>query len=185
MSGATTAILAAGVGMSAIGAYNQSQQTKAAYQYQSQVNANNAKIAEWQAQDALQRGARVEQQQRLKTASLKGSQRARLAASGVALDEGSPLNVLQDTDYLGDLDARTIRDNAAKEAWSYRNQSAGFTSDASMLSARASAESPLMAGATSLLGGAGLVADSWYRHNQAGKNSARQEMTTSAYTRLE
>ncbi len=166
MSGATTAIMAVGVGMQTVGSYNQSKATKAAYTYQGQVNENNAKIAQWQAQDALQRGATAEQRQRMSTAQLRGSQRARLAANGVALDEGSPLNILQDTDYMGEVDALTIRDNAAKEAWGYRNQAAGYGSDAAMLRSRASAENPMFAGATSLLTGAGSVADAWYRYSR-------------------
>lgn len=166
MSGATLAVMAVGVGMQAYGSYQQSQSQKAAYKYQSQVNANNAKIAEWQAQDALTRGAKAEQQSQLKTAKLRGSQRAALAANGVALDEGSPLSILQDTDYMGGQDVATIHGNAAKEAWSYRNQGAGYASDSDMLSATAGAINPAAAGATSLLTGGGQVADSWYRHSK-------------------
>lgn len=177
MSGATSAVLlgtmAVGTGMQAIGAYNQSKANKSAYAYQAQVNANNAKIAEWQAQDALQRGAKTEQRQRLQTAQLKSSQRARLAANGVALDEGSPLSILQDTDYMGEMDARTIQSNAAREAWGYRNQAAGYASDSAMLRSRSDAESPLLAGTSSLLTGAGSVAASWYRFGQAGGGGGR------------
>lgn len=153
---------------SAAGAYGQSKATKAAYNYQAAVSRNNAQIAEWQAQDALTRGGKAEQSQRLKTAQLKGTQRATLAARGVAIDEGSALNILQDTDYMGELDAATIRDNAAREAWGHRNQAAGYTSDASMLSNRAAAESPLRAAGTSLLTSAGSVASSWYSRKVAG-----------------
>jgi hypothetical protein len=153
----------AGAVTSAQGAAQQSQATKAAYEYQSAVSSNNAQLAQWQAQDALQRGAQAEQQQRLKTAQLKGSQRARLAANGVALDEGSALNVLQDTDYMGGQDAMTIRDNAAREAWGYRTQAGNYASDASMLQSRADAEDPDRAMFGSLLGSAGSVASSWYK----------------------
>lgn len=165
MSGGTSAatlIMAAGAGVSAMGAYRQSEATKAGYEYQSAVNRNNAIIAEWQAQDALQRGQTAEQRQRLKAAQLKGSQRAALAARGVALDEGSPLAILQDTEFMAEQDALTIRDNAAREAWGYRTQSRNYTNDASMLNARADAESPFGAAATTLLTGAGTVASHWY-----------------------
>lgn len=169
MSGAMSMGSMAMMGMQVVGAVGQAsaarQQSKdnqAAYESQAAVSRNNAMIAEWQARDALQRGARSEQQQRLKTASLKGSQRARLAANGVALDEGSALNILDDTDYMGEQDALTIRDNTAKEAWAHRNQASGYTSDSSMLSARAGAEDPNGAMFGSLLTGAGQVASSWY-----------------------
>ena len=173
MSGAMSAGSMAMMGMQVAGAVGQAnaarQQSKAnqaAYNSQAAVSRNNAMIAEWQAQDALQRGARSEQQQRLKTASIKGSQRARLAANGVALDEGSALNILDDTDYMGEQDALTIRDNANKEAWGHRNQSSGYASDASLLSNRASAENPNGAAFSSLLTGAGQVASSWYSRKQ-------------------
>lgn len=158
---ASTVVMGVAAGMSAYGSYQSSKANKAATAYQAGVSANNAQIAQWQAQDALQRGATAEQQQRLRTAQLKGSQRARLAASGVALDYGSALNILEDTDYMGEQDALTVRNNAAKEAWAYRNQAAGALSDSSMLQSRANAESPGLAGFSSLLTGAGLVASRW------------------------
>lgn len=172
MSGATSAASLSTVGLglqvaggvtNAMGAYGQSKATKQAYDAQATVNRNNATIAEWQAQDALMRGGKAEQTQRLKTAQLAGSQRAAFAARGVALDEGSALNILNDTEYTGNLDAITIRDNAAREAWGHRVQGANYTSDANLLSARASAESPLLAAGGSLLTSAGSVADSWYK----------------------
>lgn len=157
-------LMAAGTASSAMSARTSSQNTKAAYDYQSKVAANNAQIAEWQAQDALSRGAKAEQQQRLKAAQLKGTQRASMAARGVALDEGSPLAILDDTDFMNELDVGTIRDNAAKEAWGYRNQASGMTSDAAMLASRADAEDPSAAMGGSLLTSAGSVASSWYSY---------------------
>lgn len=165
---ASLGLQAVGGVTSAMGAYSQSKGTKAAYEYQAAVNRNNATLAEWQARDAITRGQRSEQTQRLKTAQLKGSQRARLAANGVAVDEGSALNILNDTDFMGEADALTIRDNAAREAWGHRNQAAGYASDASMLSARAAAESPFKAAAGTLLTSAGSVANSWYRYKTTG-----------------
>lgn len=157
-----TGLQIAGAVSGAFGSYQQSKATQAAYNYQAAVNRNNAQIAEWQAADAIARGQKSEQAQRLKAAQLKSSQRAAFAARGVALNEGSPLNILADTDYMNELDALTIRDNAARESWAFRNQAAGYASDASMLSARADAESPMGAAFGSLLTGAGVVADSWY-----------------------
>lgn len=136
-----------------------------ALNYQAQVSANNAKIAQWQAQDALQRGARTEQTQRLKTAQLKGAQRASLAARGISLDEGSALNLLQDTDFMGDLDVATIQDNTTKEAWGFENQANNALNDAALMTGRAQATSPNAAMFGTLLTGAGSVADSWYRRS--------------------
>jgi len=158
-----TGLQVAGVMTSAMGAANQSQATQQAYNYQAAVSRNNAQLAEWQAQDVVTRGQKAEQSQRLKVAQLKSTQRAGFAARGMALDEGSPLAILEDTDYMGELDAMTIRDNAAREAWGKRTQASNYSNDASMLSNRADAESPLAAGAATLLTGAGQVASSWYQ----------------------
>jgi hypothetical protein len=152
----------AGAGMQAYGAYSNSKATKQAYEQQAQVNRNNAQIAGWQAEDALRRGVRSASTARMRTNQLKGNQRASLAAKGVDLGEGSALQLLSDTDYFGDVDATTITDNAAREAWAIRQQAANFNSEASLLKSRADSENPLMAGGMSLLTSAGKVASNWY-----------------------
>lgn len=164
----------AGAFTSAVGSAGKAKADKQAYEYQAAVTRNNAQIDEWRAQDAEYRGAVDVNRQRLKTAALKGSQRARLAAAGVALDEGSALNILMDTDYMGALDAATIEDNTAREAWALRESAKTGRSNADMLASRAAAESPLRSAATSLLTSAGTVASSWY----ALRN--KREATTSA-----
>jgi hypothetical protein len=153
-----------GTAVSAVGAMQASAAQKNAYEYQAAVSRNNAKIAEWQAQDALRRGQQQEDDQRRKTAALKGSQRATLAARGLDIGEGSALNILTDTDYLGEQDAMTIRNNANKQAWAARVGASNDMANAELLSMRAGAENPLMSGASTLLSGAGSVADRWYKY---------------------
>lgn len=162
MSSLATGLSIAGAVTSIGGAYNKSKSDKAAYEYQAAVNRNNSTMAEWNARDAVTRGQKAEQQQRLKTAALRSTQRASFAARGMALDEGSPLSILDDTDFMGEQDALTLRDNAAREAWGYRVQAGNYASDAGMLSARADSESPIKSAGTTLLSSAGQVASSWY-----------------------
>lgn len=157
-----------GTALSATSAVNNSRGARTAYNAQGQVAQNNAQISEWQAQDALSRGDRAVYTQRLKTKQLKGTQRARMAASGVDLGVGSAAEILSDTDYFGEVDAATLHDNAAKEAWALRNQASNFTGEAALMRSRAAAESPLMAGATSLLSSAGRVAGNWYQSSSNG-----------------
>jgi len=156
------AIQVAGAGLSAATAFSNSRSTRSAYEAQAQVARNNAVIAGWQADDALARGDRAVSLQRSKTRQLKGAQRAAMAANGVDLNQGSALNILSDTELFGQMDADTIADNTAKEAWALRNQAAGYTDAAAAAAARASSESPLMATAGSLLSSAGRVAGRWY-----------------------
>lgn len=162
ISAATSVI---GLGLQAYGAMTSSNAQKNAYNYQAQVSANNAKIAEWNAQDALRRGEQAEMDLRRKTAALKGNQRASLAARGLDISEGSALNILTDTDYFGEYDALTIRNNAEKQAWSAKIEGNNATANSELLRMRAAAENPLMEGAGTLLAGAGSVADRWYRYS--------------------
>jgi len=118
------------------------------------VAQNNAQLAEWQAKSILQRGAEAEQQMRLRTAAMKGTQRAAMAASGLSLTEGSPLEILTSTDVMGEQDALRIRYNAQQEAWGVRAQAAGY-------SAKAAATSPYSAGAMSLVTNADKVSSWW------------------------
>ena len=163
------ALAGAGMVQSVMGAQAKSQAEKDAYAYNAQVERNNAKVAEMQAQDALQRGAKEQQNQRMKTAALKGNQRASMAARGLDLSEGSPLDILTTTDFMGERDVRTIGDNAAKEAWAARQRAAGATASADMLQSRSDAEDPGYAAFTAMLTSGGQVAASWYKYKGASR----------------
>jgi hypothetical protein len=163
---ASLVMTGAGVATQAQAAANASQAQKNAYEYQAAVSRNNQKIAEWQAQNAIAQGQEAEIDQRRKMAALKGSQRAGLAAKGLDISSGSALNILTDTDYLGEMDVLNIRSNAERQAWAQRVQGSNEAANATLLSMRADAENPLMAGAGTLLTGAGSVADRWYTYNR-------------------
>lgn len=131
---------------------------------QAQVAENNAQLATWQAQDALYRGAIEENRTRLNTAALKGTQRARMGANGIALDGDSASRVLTDTDVLGEIDALTQRDNAAREAWALRVQ-AQDSRDRAEFARRGYVQPGESTGSAvigSLLSGGGRVARAWY-----------------------
>jgi hypothetical protein len=163
MSGAVSisTIAAVGMGMSAVSAYGNSRNAKAAYGAQAQVSRNNAQIAEWQAEDAIKRGGRDAMKVRTRANRLKGAQRAGFGANGVDMSTGSALQILSDTEYFGEVDVGTVKDNAGKEAWALRNQAMGFNADASLMQGRADSEKPLMAAGTSLLTSAGKVSSQW------------------------
>lgn len=156
------AIMAVGALSSANAGKQASQNTKIAYEYNSAVERNKAHVLELQADDAVQRGQTQQTRQQLKTAQLKGAQRARFAAAGMDLKEGSAFNVLMDTDYMGKQDEMTIADNAEREAWSLRESARTGINNADFLALRARSEHPDQAYSNSLLGSAGSVASSWY-----------------------
>lgn len=95
---------------------------EAAADSQAELADWNASVADLQAQDAVARGVEAESRFRSSVSGMIGSQRAAAAASNVDVNFGSPVDVQADAAYLGELDALTIRTNAAREAWGYTVQ---------------------------------------------------------------
>lgn len=152
----TLALALAGTAVTAVGQVQQAQATASANRYQAQVQEMNATLAERRAKDAIERGAAEEQRKRQEVQRILGAQRAGMAANGVDLTFGSPLDVLTDTAVLGELDALTIRSNAYRESYDHRvdavNQRAGATMSR-MAASSASTGGYLAAAGTVLTGG--------------------------------
>lgn len=147
---------------STFAAYNRSKAEKYGYEFQSKLARNNAEISEWQADDAKRRGRREEDKLRMRAASIKGAQIARMAANGIDLSQGTALNILTDTDLLAESDVLLARDNTAREVWGFKQQGANYRANADALKASADAVSPFSSAAGTLLTSAGSVAKSWY-----------------------
>ena len=142
--------------------YRKSSAEKTGYEYQSKVAKSNEKIAEYQAADALTRGAATVQAIQLKKAQTMGTQRAIFGSRNVALDEGSALNILADTAFMGARDEAIAVDNAAKEAWALRVQAGNYASNAAFIEQRGEAQSPLTDAGATALAATGRVASLWY-----------------------
>lgn len=155
----------AGTAVSAVGAMQQGKAAAASADYQAAVNNNNSIIAKRNAQDALDRGAVEEQEHRRKVQALKGRQTAVMAANGLDVTSGSPLDILGDTAQMGELDALTIRGNAKRESLGYESQSTNFKAEAGLN--KMQGQSAKTAGTIGAFGtvvsGLGGVADKWYR----------------------
>lgn len=115
--GATAAVSATALGGLAE-AYSQDQ----AGRFEERRQRSNARMSEAMAADAIARGREQEEAYRLRVRATIGSQRASLAAQGIEIDEGTALQIQEETAYFGELDAITIRNNARREAWGYRAQ---------------------------------------------------------------
>lgn len=141
----------------AAGSVQQGQAAKAAGKYNQQVAEMNAELSERRAQDALERGAQEEQRKRQEVARIMGAQTAAMAANGLDITFGSPLDTLIDTATLGELDALTIRTNAYREAYDFRvdavNQRAGGTLE--RMKGDATAKGSYLEAAGTILTGAG------------------------------
>jgi hypothetical protein len=86
----------------------------------------NAQVADLQATDAIDRGRDEESRFRTGVRGLIGSQRAGIAAGNVDVGFGSAVDVQADAAFLGEMDALTIRTNAAREAWGFKVQSEDY-----------------------------------------------------------
>jgi hypothetical protein len=132
------AAIAIGVSL-AIAAYQAKKQRDAAKQVERQgtlqrqgmesqagLSDFNARVALLQADDAIARGKEEEDRFRQGIEVAIGGQRAGFAAMNVDVGFGSAVDVQADAAYLGELDALTIRTNAAREAWGYRVQAEDY-----------------------------------------------------------
>jgi hypothetical protein len=163
----TTILAVASTAVSAYGAYSSARGQRQALEYQSKVDANNATVAEWQAQDAEKRGQETATRARRENAQLRGAQRVSLAANGLDLNSGSALSLLDDTEYFGAVDQQTIANNTTQEAWALRNRAANFTAASNLHKAGASNIKPAFVAGSSILSSASSVADKWNMYKTA------------------
>jgi len=157
----------AGLAFTVMGTYDQSARQKDVLQYEAAVAGNNAVVAEYQASQAKLIGEQLIVASRLKTAQTISSARVQLAANGIDLGYGTATDVLATTAYVGDRDTLTIQDNTNRQVWAYKVQAQNYLSEKSVDEAMSDSISPLRNAATSLLGGAAGVIDSYSRYKAA------------------
>lgn len=165
---ANLALLGIGAVGSAFGAYYSAKSAKNNLQFQAQMSEINARTAELGAKGALLRGERDVQASKLRTAQLKGAQRAATAANGFDLGDDTSARILASTDVMGEIDANTIAADAIASAWGYRMQAQNLRGEAAVGRASASGISAAGSAMTSLLGDSGQVAASWYKFKKEG-----------------
>lgn len=156
--------------LGAAGQIQQGQATAAAGRYNAQIMDMNATLSERRANDALERGKLEEQKKRQDVAKLKGAQTAAMAANGVDLTFGSPLDTLVDTAVLGELDALTIRTNANREAYDYRVDAVNKRAGGSLerMKADSASTAGYLSAAGTVLTGAGKAYQGYKTGNYSG-----------------
>lgn len=82
----------------------------------------NAALKEQAAQESIFAGDTSADWQRVRTGQAVGTQRSVQAANGIDVNSGSAAQLQDDTAMIGELDALTIQNNAAREAYGYRIQ---------------------------------------------------------------
>ncbi len=116
--------------------------------YQRSIGRINEMLAKYSYEQALDQGAKAVGQHRAKVNQLIGSQRTSYAAQGVDLTYGSAVQTMQDTRFLGEMDALTLKNNAYKEAFGYKLSAIDASTQARLLSVASRAQ-----GASTLLTG--------------------------------
>lgn len=157
----------AGAAISAIGSFYSSKSQASSLEFQADIGAINARIAELGAQQELIRGEQQVGALTLRVGKLKSKQRVALAANGVDLGEGSAAELLTSTDLMKEIDSNTLQANAVRSAWGYRTQAVSHQNDALIRRATAEGISPLGSAGSTLLTSAGSVAKSWYDLNRS------------------
>lgn len=90
--------------------------------YENRVAQNNAQLARWAAQDAVDRGSEDVQAIREAGAQAAGTALAQAGASGLEVTVGSPAAAIAQSKVNAERDVARARANAAREAWGYRNE---------------------------------------------------------------
>jgi len=165
------AIGAAGTIMQGVAADNAAKAQAAAAE-------QNAKIAEAQGHDAIERGGEEELRLRRQMAIQRGNARAQAAASGIDADAGSMLDLRNASISEQERDAAAIRFNAARERWGYQTQAQNYRNEAS--AARASGRNALFG---SIIGAGTQLGTAAY--NQWGAGSAVKSPLTATKENLD
>jgi hypothetical protein len=126
---------------------------------------------------------------RLKQSQQMGSQRARAAAKGGSLVEGSHAAILSDTQFIGDIEAGRLMSNNDKAVWLIKNNAAAKGFESRMFKLRADQINPGREQMNSLTSSFGRIASSWYRFAPYQPQSSDRSVSSggggSAYTAMD
>lgn len=118
-----------GMVMSAVGELNAGRAAASGDRYKARVAANNAAIAEANAKYAEQKGIAKEGVVREKGAQILGEQRAAFGANNIDAGSGSAVRLQSDTGRIAEVEALSVRDAAAREAYGWRARELAYKTD--------------------------------------------------------
>lgn len=147
----------AGAGIGALGAIQQGKAASASANYNAAVAANNAVLAKQNASFASQEGAAQAEAQSMKTRAEVGAIKANQGAAGVDVNSGSSLDVRSSAAETGELNALTIRSNAARQAYGYQTEATSATAQSQLDTAQAGFDTTAadIGASSTFLGGVG------------------------------
>lgn len=170
LAAAALAVSAVGTGVSAYGQMQAGKAQQSQLNYQAAVDRNNKIIADRYANDAIERGKEAEAEQRRKTQQIIANQRVGFAANGIDLGSDVVTETLSDSAMLGELDALTIRSNAAREAYGYKVQGMNYEASAqnNVLAGKNARSAGRTAAMSTLLSGTASVGNSYVDYKSKG-----------------
>lgn len=113
----TTIIGALGLATSAVGGLAQASGQRREADFTASLLEDQARLVDSASVGARRRGALAAGQVRMAGSQAIAGQRTAAGASGVAVDSGVVRNLAADSRLLSELDALTLENNAAREAW--------------------------------------------------------------------
>lgn len=152
----------------AVGSVTQGIAAQKAANYNAKIAEMNAELSQRQAKDAIERGQKEEQRKRMEVAQIRGQQKVAMAANGVDLGYGSPLDIAIDTAVMGELDALTIRSNANREAYDFEVQAVNQRAGANLarMEGKSQAMGSYLGAAGTVLGGAAKSYESYLKYKK-------------------
>lgn len=142
------ALIPAAIGLA--GSMMQAQGQTQNAEFQSGMMGQNANFKLRTADETINAGNTSADWQRVRAGQAVGTQRSAQAANGIDVNSGSAAQLQDDTAMLGELDALTIQNNAAREAYGYRVQA-----KQDILNASQTVQNGKTAAKGSILGGIG------------------------------
>lgn len=154
----------------AIGAEKQASAEAASANYSAQVAENNNVLAQQNAKTAVAEGAVAQANQGMKTRAAVGGIKAAQAANNIDVNSGSAVDVRSSAASTGQLNALTIRSDAARTAYGYETQGISYQAQAGLDRAQAgfAKQAGNIGAVSSLLGGASSAGNMYAKFSSAG-----------------
>jgi hypothetical protein len=152
--------------------FAQSEAIKAQAEIDSAQAEINSKFAAMEAKEIIKQGDKASREHGRKVKQMVGSQRAAMAAQGIALDSGTALDIQEETATMGALDAQAIKNNAWRQSFGLTQESTALAFQARMTSQLAGqqARATLVGGAlrAGAYGAKGAVKMGWFKGGSSG-----------------
>lgn len=152
--------------ITAFGGLSATKNRNAAAESRANIARINAQMMMRQYEATLRASEKSVVSKTMAAGQAKASQRAALAANGIAVGEGSAAELQASTDIVKEMDVNQIRSNALSEAWGYRNKATNYLGES--YAAEAQKTSRGLQFGVSLLNGASQVANNYMLISASG-----------------